>query len=195
MRTRWLAQRLGLAGRSVAEQAAVDSLHEQLWCTLRNHGVSHDGTEYSVLSLKECDAAETVASTPRYQEIYRRDAASLPRAVRSLAALRVFEERLAASTSGWLVGWGLTYVDLALFEALDELAESDNVGPDFAVRFELPQLGAFFERVGSRPHIREYLRSPRRMPRYARDAATGAGLYVFVPGRDAWVPPGVASSS
>ena len=61
-----------------------------------------------------------IEATPRYQEIFRREAKSLPRAVRSLAALRVFEERLASSQSGWLVGEGLTYVDIALFEILDQ---------------------------------------------------------------------------
>ena len=183
--TRWLAQRCGLAGRSVAEQALVDSVHEQLWCTLRNQGVSHDGEHYSALALRECeDAAATLEATPRYQEIFRREAKSLPRAVRSLAALRVFEERLASSQSGWLVGEGLTYVDIALFEILDQLSEPDQV-PDFAERFELPQLGAFLERMEKRPQLREYLASDRRMPRYGRDASTGEGVYVYIEGKGA----------
>ena len=103
---------------------------------------------------------------------------------RSLAALRVFDERLAASSSGWLVGEGLTYIDLALFEALLELAEPDNV-PDFATRFELPALGAFLERMERRPHLLDYLSSPRRMPRYGRDPSSGEGVYVFIPGKRA----------
>ena len=80
----------------------------------------------------------------------------------------------------------MTYVDLALFHVLLELAEEDNV-PDFAERFGLPHLGRFLERMESRPHLREYLESPRRMPRYARDKTTGEGLYVYVGGR--YAPP------
>ena len=112
-------------------------------------------------------------------------ASRLPCAVRSLAALRVFEERLEGSASGWLVGDELTYVDLALFEILLELAEPDNL-PDFATAFGLPQLGAFLERVRCRPRLRDYLASPRRMPRYGRDSSTGEGVYVFIEG---WQSP------
>lgn len=185
--TRWLAQRLSLAGRSVVEQARVDMVHEQLWCTLRNCGVSHDGEHFSVLALKECDAAATIKATPRYQEIFRREAKGLARSTRSLASLRVFEELLEHSPSGWLVGEELTYVDLALCEILSELSEADNV-PDFATRFVLPQLGGFLERCRSRPRLRDYLASARRMPRYGRDSTTGEGVYVFIEGRDAPAP-------
>ena len=79
------------------------------------------------------------------------------------------------------MGEGVTYVDLALFEILHELAEPDRV-PDFAARFDLPRLGAFLERVASRPHLRAYLASPRRMPRYERDRS-GSSLYTYVAGR------------
>ena len=51
----------------------------------------------------------------------------------------------------------------------------------------LPHLGAFAARVASRPHLAAYLTSPRRMPRYGRDARTGEGVYVYIPGAHA--PP------
>ena len=63
----------------------------------------------------------------------------------------------------------------ALFCELDELAEEDNVGPDFAERLELPRLGAFFERVARTPRVKRYLASPARMPRYERPG------YVYLP--------------
>ena len=199
--TRFLAQRVGLAGRSILEQAEVDMWYAQLFCTLRNNGVSHDGEHYSVRALKELAAAEAEAgggaeaaeggvaggiAVPRYQDVYRREAAQLSAAERSLSALRVFEERLEQSGSGFLVGGRITYADLALFDILFELAEPDNV-PDFAAAFALPQLGAFLERIEARPKIAEYLRSARRMPRYGRNAQTGEGVYEYVPGRHA--PP------
>ena len=68
------------------------------------------------------------------------------------------------SASGWLVGAQLTYADLALCEILLELSEPDNL-PDFATRFNLPQLGAFLDRVASRPRLRDYLTSARAWTR------------------------------
>ena len=99
----------------------------------------------------------------------------------ALAALRFFEGALERSGTGFLVGASPTYVDLGLFYILYELAEEDNV-PDFAARFDLPRLGAFLDAMSARPHLAEYLASPRRMPRYERDAS-GESLYTYVPGR------------
>ena len=176
--TRYLAQSLGLAGRTPAEQAKVDELYCFWMATLRNQGVSHDGEHYSVAALKACEEVSAL-ERPRYQDVFRQN--SLSRAERSLMALGYFEELLAASKSGFLVGDACTYVDLGLFYILFELAEDDNV-PDFAQRFELPNLGAFLEAMESRPHIRDYLASPRRMPRYRRDDS-GASLYTYHPGK------------
>ena len=38
------------------------------------------------------------------------------------------------------------------------------------------------ERMQQRPHLLDYLQSPRRMPRYQRDS-TGASLYTYVAGK------------
>ena len=46
----------------------------------------------------------------------------------------------------------------------------------------LPRLGAFVRATAARPQIRDYLCSPRRMPRYCRDES-GASLYTYVAGR------------
>lgn len=184
--TRFLAQRVGLAGRDASEQARCDELYSFLFSTLRNNGLSHDGEHYSAAALKELadsrPAGEAI-DRMRYETIFRQNTHS--RAERSLAALGVFEAALAESTTGYLIGPSPTYVDLALFHILWELAEEDRV-PDFATRFGLPQLGAFLERVAARPQIDDYLRSARRMPRYAREAGSGLSLYTYCEGR--WSP-------
>ena len=76
---------------------------------------------------------------------------------------------------------GVTYPDLGLFYILYELAEDDNV-PDFAERFALPHCGAFLDRMAARPQLADFLASPRRMPRYARDPS-GSSTYLYVAGR------------
>lgn len=177
--TRFLAHRVGLAGRSVLEQAKVDSLYSFYMCTLRNNGLSHDGEQFSVAALKELASQPGAASPPPYEQMFRQNTHS--RAERSLAALRVFEEALEASGSGYLVGCAPTYADLALFHVLWELAEPDNL-PDFASLFGLPQLGEFLVRMEQRPQLNQYVNSARRMPRYQRDAS-GASLYTYCEGR------------
>ena len=169
--TRHLARRLGLDGQTDTEKALVDMLYDQYWCTFRNNGLTHEGDHYSVDSLVPLSGP---LSGPRYQAMKRVN--TFTRAERSLAALTVFEERLTGSTSGFLVGNGITVIDLAVFEILFELAEPDHV-PDFASRFGFPHLGAFLTRMESRPQLRAYLESARRMPRYIRPG------YVYEPGR------------
>ena len=107
---------------------------------------------------------------------------TLPRAVRSLAALGYFERTLEAAGTGFLVADRPLLCDLGLFYVLYELAEDDNCGPGFAARFGVPLLGAFVERMAARPQIAAYLASPTRMPRYAR-ASSGASTYEYVAGR------------
>ena len=133
--TRFLADKLGLAGSDAAERAAVDAMYCFWFSTLRNNGVSHDGEHYSVAALKEADEGLTAAKVPPYEDVFRLD--PLSRAERSLVALKRFEEVLGASKSGYLVGDQITYPDHGLFYILYELAEDDNV-PDFAERFALP---------------------------------------------------------
>lgn len=174
--TRFLARELGLAGRGPAEEARVDALYHLWFATLRNQGVSHSGEHFSVAALK---VAAPTADRPRYEEVYRLD--DLSRADRSLAALGFFEATLEKTGTGYLVGDAPTVADLGLFYVLYELAEDDKV-PDFAVKFALPRLGAFLDRVAARPGIRAFLESPARIPRYERDP-NGASTYAYVPGR------------
>lgn len=83
---------------------------------------------------------------------------------KSMAVLTTFEEALTKNKSGFLVGAGLTYVDLALWSSLLELEEEDNM-PDWAGSLKLPALKAFKERVEQRENIQAYLQSDRLMPR------------------------------
>ena len=123
--TRFLAQRVGLAGSNALEQAKVDALYCQLFSTLRNNGVSHDGEQYSVRALKAYagvqhgageEGASASRAVPRYRESFRRTymSDSVTLAERSLSALGVFEERLETNDTGYLCGDAPTYVDLAL---------------------------------------------------------------------------------
>lgn len=173
---RFLARRLGMAGADAAEEATVDMLFQHYWCTLRNNGLSHDGEHYSADALRELAAGTAAPSggARPYRQMRRVNDWSVGE--RSLAALGVFEDRLGASSTGYLVGNGLTYVDLAMFVILYELAEEDNV-PDFAARFDLPRLGEFMARLEALPNVARYLRSETRMPRYSRPG------YVYKPGK------------
>ena len=187
--TRFIAEQCGLAGKTDIEHAQVDAIYCQWLATLRNNAVSHDGEHFSIAALKEGGGTNRSNSTDpfpktsedvvRFQDMFRQN--SFSRFERSLTALRFFEERLKEENTGFLVGDSPTYIDMGLFYILFELAEDDNV-PDFAKRFELPQLGAFLERIEQRPHILDYLESPRRMPRYQRDSS-GASLYTYVEGK------------
>jgi len=180
--TRFLARKLGLAGRTVEEEAAVDMVYQQLFCTLRNNGLTHDGEHYSPVALR----AAPGRAGPAYREMHRLN--NCTRAERSLAALDVFEERLARTGTGVLVGDAVTYADLALFYILYELAEEDNV-PDFAERFRFPRLGEFLRAMAGRPRLKAYVESPRRMPRYERPG------YVYCPGRGSPRPAGAAEAA
>mmetsp|Transcript_16364 Transcript_16364/g.27435 ORF Transcript_16364/g.27435 Transcript_16364/m.27435 type:complete len:338 (-) Transcript_16364:354-1367(-) len=175
--TRFLAEKLDLAGRTIEERAIVDMLYTFWFSTLRNQGISHDGEHFSIAALRECNVRQI--QLVNYEESFRIN--NLTRAERSLMALTYFESYLEKTSTGFLVGRSLTYVDLGLFYILFELAEEDNI-PDFATRFNLPQLGSFLQHMQERPRIKDYLQSPRRMPRYARDNS-GMSLYTYVPGR------------
>jgi len=123
--------------------------------------------------------AATCRSGPAYRDLRRLNA--FTDADRSCAALGVFEDRLAETGTGFLVGDAVTYVDLALFYILFELGEADVV-PDWAERFDFPYLGSFVQAMQARPAIDNYLKDERRMPRYTRPGYTYcAGLHSPAP--------------
>jgi len=188
--TRYLADEFNLAGQTPTERAQVDSLYCLWFATMRNNGVSHDGQFFSIASLKETAALPTESTPtstqtirrPKYEDVQRLQAMNdYTRAEVTLMALDFFERQLERTNTGWLVGNSCTYVDLGLFYILFELSEEDNV-PDFDVRFHLPRLGQFLTAVSEQTHIKDYIHSPRRMPRYSR-AASGKSLYTYVEGK------------
>ena len=188
--TRFLAKSLGLAGRTPAEEARVDDLYMQYWHTIRNNSTTHAGDLYDTGALRRAvvERTEDWPRVPRFQETHRVNSLSV--AARSYQALKVFEdlleERAAAASPlerpPYLVGDALTYVDLAVFEALLDLAELDAV-PDFAEALGLPHLKRLLTHVAALPRIAGYLASPSRLPRYERrDREVGGASYVYVPG-------------
>jgi len=193
--TQFLARKLGLAGKTDEQEALLNMLYQQLWCTIRNNGVTHDGEFYSAPVLR--DAAReglTGRQGPSFKDMHRVNNNSV--AERSLAALGLFEDHLVASGADFLGGDSPSYVDLALFNNLFELAEEDRV-PDFAERFHLPMLGALLQRIEERPQIKAYLQSSSRIPRYSRptgapgSAARMVSGYDYCPGKYSPRPEGL----
>jgi len=176
---RYLGRELSLDGANEYERARVDELFTQYWHTIRNGGLTHDGQLYSARALKESIERREDAECARFQETHRVNNLSVP--ARSRQALRVFEEILERNGNSRLVGESLTYVDLALFETLFELAEEDLV-PDFATRLNLPRCGEFLTAVAREPPIDRYLKSATRIPRYERPT------YAYIGGRHCAVP-------
>ena len=191
--TRFLASELGYAGTTVTERGKIDQLYSFWFSTMRNNGVSHDGDHYSVAALKELVESGVPVpkrgsrERPAYSETYRASILEhFTRAQRSLMSLDYFETVLERSNSGYLATKeGPSYVDFALFYILFELAEADNV-PSWASVLGLPRCKDFLDRMENRPIINRYFRSPRRMPRYARDES-GKSTYRFIPGK--WSKP------
>ena len=173
---RYLADELGLAGEDAFERAKCDELFSQWWCTCRNFGLTHEGEQYSARELR-CVTEDDVRC-PRYQETHRVNDLSVAR--RSIQALRVFEEILRANGTGHLVGDSMTFVDLALFETLFELAEPEHA-PDFAETLELPRCGEFLKRVSRMDSIAAYVASPTRVPRYERPSYAYIDARGFIP--------------
>ena len=170
---RFLGRELGLAGADSIEEARVDELFQQYWCTIRNNGLTHEGALYSPFALAEFRRDEiSDDDVARFQETHRVN--DLPVSHRSLQALRVFEEilesqRIENDNRVGLVGDSLTYVDFALLDALLELREEDAAGENFHAFLRLPRCGEFLQRfllpTGA---IAEYVRGPSRVPRYQR---------------------------
>ena len=77
--------------------------------------------------------------------------------------LDYFEQVSARRRSGWLVGRGISYVDLSMFQMIDGLRYAF---PRAMARLERkhPRLVALHRRVSARPRIAAYLASKRRIP-------------------------------
>jgi len=169
---RFLAGRANLAGATPTEQARVDSLYE----TFRDLYVSHGtwGKAFDVAALKAGPAAGE-------QQIHFRDTSNkgdFSPFQKAAAALKTFEDLLAASATGYLVGANLTYVDLALWQKLHEVGQEDLLGPGWADRLSVPHLGRFVSNVyHNNQCVSSFVGSGRRMPRIKRVEKD----YVYLP--------------
>lgn len=154
--TRFLASKLGFAGTDEVSKAEVDMVHCQFQDTFGN------AEQYKASALKDAKGVEV----PTWSETSR--ANELTICQRSLAALQCFEEVLKKSGTGFLVGTSLTYVDVALFLALFDLDEQENV-PSSGWKWTeaFPQLAGFSKMMSARPAIQAFITSSRRMPRMA----------------------------
>jgi glutathione S-transferase len=160
---RFLAEKSSLAGADELEKARVDSLYE----TFRDLYVSHGtwGSSFNVVVLKAGPADGE-------QLVHFRDTSNkgdFSPFQKASAALKTFDDLLAVSTSGYLVGSNLTYVDLALWQKLHEVGQEDGLGPGWADRLGVPHLGRFVSNIyHNNQCLSSFVGSGRRMPRIRR---------------------------
>jgi len=157
---RYLADRAKLSGADSSERVRVDSLYE----TFRDLYVSHGtwGNAFDVDALRE-GAAEGEQLLHFRDTSNKGDFSPFQKAA---AALKTFEDLLAGSASGYLVGSNLTYVDLALWQKLHEVGQEDRLGAGWADRLGMPHLGRFVSNVYHQNQcVSGFVSSGRRMPR------------------------------
>eukprot|EP00656_Telonema_subtile_P006708 TRINITY_DN13116_c0_g1_i1.p1 TRINITY_DN13116_c0_g1~~TRINITY_DN13116_c0_g1_i1.p1 ORF type:complete len:337 (+),score=78.56 TRINITY_DN13116_c0_g1_i1:119-1129(+) len=167
---RYLADRAGLAGGTEAERARVDELFE----TVKDLFVAHGtwGKAFDVETLRAGPVGGE--SMLHFRETSNRGEHTAFQ--KAAVALKTFEDVLVASGTGFLVGANLTYVDLALWQKLQDLGQPDNLGQGWADRLGMPQLGSFAGRLYSKQErLAGFVSSGRRMPRIKRVD----GDYVF----------------
>jgi glutathione S-transferase len=170
---RYLAGKAGLDGKNMEERANVDMWYETSKELFGSH--SRFGSMMNVEALRKGPSGGDDEKILHFKDTTNRG--EYTDYQKAMAVLTTFEEALAQSESGFLVGDSLTYVDLALFIQLLDLEEEDNM-PTWANDLKLPSLKAFKDRVEKRPAIQAYLQSDRLMPRIKRENDD----YVYVKG-------------
>ncbi len=180
---RYLAKYFSLSGITPEDEAEIDVLYETVKELFGGHKflkVHPEALEAAVLAgqaLPEIRYA-TMTNRGQYSELEQ-----------STAILRVFEEVLATSQTGHLVGTDLSYADLALFLKLDELAESDK-SPHWVTAPEFTRLAAFYNNIAETDGVERFLAHGRRMPRIERCGGEGAaGDYCYKHDRHCCVAP------
>jgi glutathione S-transferase len=148
----WLAPRLGLV--PAAEALRVEA--HQIQLTIADFvGEIHD-THHPI--------AGSLYYEDQKKEAKRRAREFLKeRMPKYLGWLEAVLARNRKSRGRWLVGRGLTYVDLSAFQVVEGLRYAF---PNAMARLEpkLPGLVALRDRVAARPRIAAYLGSKRRLP-------------------------------
>ena len=145
----YLGPRLGLAPKDEAGRLWV----HQLQLTITDLVVEIHDTHHPVTSWLYFE--EQVPSAKRRTKDFWR--------YRVPKFLGYFEKLLARSAGPWLLGRGLCYADLSLFQIIEGLRYGF---PKRMKRFEkkIPRLIALHDRVAKRPRIAAYLASERRIP-------------------------------
>ncbi len=144
----WLAPRIGL----VSPDPGIAAVTNQLVLTVMD------------LVAEAHDTHHPIAVTLHYEdqkEEARRRAHHFA-SQRMPKFLAYFEDVLARTRNGWLVGEELSVADLALFQVVSGLAyASPHAFRALAPR--IPLTRALRERVAARPRLAGYLASPRRL--------------------------------
>ena len=145
----YLGPRLGLAPRDEASQLWT----HQLQLTITDLVVQIHDTHHPVSGWLYYEEQKPAAKR-RTQDFWR---------YRVPKFLGYFERVLQRNGGKYMVGRGLTYVDLSLFQIVEGLRYAF---PRRMKRFErrVPLLIALHARVAQRPRIKAYLSSKRRIP-------------------------------
>jgi len=77
--------------------------------------------------------------------------------------LKYFERVLSKSSSAYLVGDSVSYVDISIFYVVQGLRFAFPKASERVLK-ETPKVLALYETIGARPNIKKYLESDRRMP-------------------------------
>jgi glutathione S-transferase len=148
----WLSPRLGLVPRPEASR-------------LRAHQIQ---LTIADLVAEVHDTHHPIAVSLYYEDQRREAARRVPFFVRERIPmfLRYLDHTLDSNPAGkgrWLVGGGLSYVDLSTFQVVAGLRYAL---PRAMARQErrVPRLGALHDRVAALPRIAAYLASERRIP-------------------------------
>eukprot|EP00658_Telonema_sp_P-2_P058249 TRINITY_DN4670_c0_g1_i1.p1 TRINITY_DN4670_c0_g1~~TRINITY_DN4670_c0_g1_i1.p1 ORF type:complete len:202 (-),score=46.30 TRINITY_DN4670_c0_g1_i1:447-1052(-) len=158
---RYIADKAGMAGGTAKERARVDGVYETLRDLFVSHGVW--GKAFDVQALQHGENQE------RLHFRHTSNRGNYTPFQKAFSALQTFEELLAGSSSGYLVGSNLTYVDLALWQKLHEMGQPDMLGEGWADRLRVPRLGAFCSRLyQEKQELASFVGSGRRMPRIKR---------------------------
>ena len=149
---RYLAEQGGLLPGQAEDRLHADHLMQ----TVMDRVLEAHDTHHPIANSLTYEAQQ--AESSRRAPIFIKE--RLPK------ALGYFERVLAANSAGKgkvLVGAGLTYVDLALFQLVAGLSYAFPRSLA-ALAPQVPRVLALHEAVAARPRIAAYLTSPRRLP-------------------------------
>jgi len=132
---RALARKFGLAGKDDLEQALVDMYVDQ---------VSDVGMERAKFFWEKDEAKKKTL-----EEAFKSE--TVPK------NLSLFEKQLANNNTGYLVGSGLTWADLALFNFLDSLSGGNGCSENSCEQY--PNVNKLVEKIRSCPKISKWLTS------------------------------------